>query len=95
MDTDLVHTTDSYAVREGLILMAEAVCHLEYSDAEAWVRSWMNGPDVLLLIEVMKRAEDLPKWFPHGKWATIQAFEHEVSKAIDKFCSTSLEIGGK
>lgn len=88
MNTDLVYTSDSSQVREGLVKMLEALCHETYSDAEMFVRPWMNGADVLLLIEVAKRAEDLPEWFPRGKWATIQCLQASVEKAIESLCST-------
>ena len=38
----------------------------------------------LLIIEVAKLAEDKEKWFPRGKWATIQNMQAACDKQLAK-----------
>ncbi len=46
--------------------------------------AYVEVPIALLLIEVAKRAEDRADFFPHGKWATIQAIQDRVNRQLDK-----------
>jgi hypothetical protein len=33
------------------------------------------------IVECAKQAEDLPSFFPHGKWSTIQAIQDRIERA--------------
>lgn len=46
--------------------------------------AYVEVPIALLLIEVAKRAEDREDFFPHGKWATIQAIQERTHRELDK-----------
>lgn len=35
------------------------------------------------LVLLLKKREDLPEWFPRGKWATIQHIESQVDAAAN------------
>jgi len=41
------------------------------------------------LVLLLQKREDRPEWFPHGKWATIQHIEQQISAAVDAWCSQS------
>jgi hypothetical protein len=88
INTELFKLTDSQNVKEGLQKMAESLCPIDFFDAEQWVAYWVEVPQALFLVEVMKRAEDRAEWFPHGKWATIQSFQDRIDKAITGYLST-------
>ena len=45
-----------------------------------YVATFAEVPVALFIIEVAKRAMDCKDWFPHGKWATIQAIQNRVEK---------------
>jgi hypothetical protein len=34
------------------------------------------------LVLLLKSREDLPEWFPRGKWATIQHIESQLNAAV-------------
>lgn len=34
------------------------------------------------LVLLLKKCEDRPEWFPHGKWATIQNIEKQLDSAV-------------
>lgn len=46
--------------------------------------AYVEPSDALFIIEMAKRAEDREDYFPHGKWATIQAIQERVDKELDK-----------
>ncbi len=78
MSPDSVYIGGSNHVLDGLGVMLEAAL----SDHDL-VRGWMGVPTLLYVLEIAKRAEDRPEWFPHGKWATIQSLQVKVEKALD------------
>ena len=76
---DSILLSDSSRVCEGLHDML-AAAGAEVPDYDS---SYIEVPVALLYIEVAKRAEDRPEWFPRGKWATIQALQGMVEKQLD------------
>ena len=76
---DSILLSDSSRVCEGLHDML-AASGAETMGCDA---SYVELPIALLYIEVAKRAEDRPEWFPRGKWATIQALQGMVEKQLD------------
>lgn len=46
--------------------------------------AYVELPEALFIIELARRAEDRDEWFPHGKWATIQAIEERTYRELDK-----------
>jgi hypothetical protein len=48
----------------------------------ARVAIFLSVPDALLIVEIAKRADDRPEWFPSGKWATILAIEQRIADEI-------------
>lgn len=46
--------------------------------------AYVELPEALFIIELARRAEDKDEWFPHGKWATIQAIQERVNRQLDK-----------
>lgn len=78
---DLIEVGHLSGTVYGLEQMMEATSN-DFIDV---VRSWMEVPQVLLLIELAKRAPDTKEFFPHGKWATIQAIQERVSTELDKY----------
>lgn len=46
--------------------------------------TWISVDNALLIVEIAKRSEDTAEFFPHGKWATIQAIQDRVDAEIDK-----------
>lgn len=87
LSSDLLHVSDSPAVLNGLRAMME---DLKGQDEAEIIRPWMEIEPVLFLLEIMKRADDRDIWFPHGKWATIQAVTARVDVAITAYCSTPI-----
>lgn len=77
---DAVHITASTLVRDGLDRMLTAAIGAH----EYLASDYVEAPIVLLVIEIARRAEDRPDWFPRGKWATIQsmqaACDHELGR---------------
>lgn len=48
-----------------------------------------NDPARLaFLVEVLKFLDDVPAWFPKGKWATIQHIEEQVRTCADSLPPT-------
>jgi hypothetical protein len=47
------------------------------------IQHYVDVQVALLVIELAKRAEDSPEWFPHGKWATIQEIKAAADKQLD------------
>lgn len=37
------------------------------------------------LVLLLKSREDLPEWFPRGKWATIQHIEKQLDDAVNEW----------
>jgi len=51
-------------------------CRQELPDRMAWI--------VLLLMKV----RDCPEFFPNGKWATIQAIQHQLNETVTEAAKT-------
>jgi hypothetical protein len=79
---DCICLTDSYTVRCGLEdILTAAIGEHGYN------LTYVAPELALLVIEVAKRAEDKPEWFPRGKWATVQAMQAQVERELSKlFC---------
>lgn len=77
MDSILI--SDSGMVREGLAKMLTAAIGDNGYDIVH-----VDVPIALLIVEAAKRAEDRDKWFPHGKWATIQSMQSRIDKQLAK-----------
>jgi hypothetical protein len=76
---DIVEVSRSDRVLDGLRdMMTAAVGPHEL------VHRHVEVPTALLLIEAAKRAEDRDDWFPHGKWATVQAMQERVERELRK-----------
>ncbi len=86
--SDLFQLSEFQSTRTGLQHMLETLCPIDFHCAELWTHGWVEIAPTLFLIEIAKRAEDLPEYFPHGKWATIQAIEARLDEAITKYLST-------
>lgn len=70
----LVTLTANNKVLTGLRLL------MEYARQKT-LQPTVDIPTALKLVEVAKDAQDLPSFFPHGKWATIQAIQERIDKA--------------
>lgn len=46
--------------------------------------AYVELPEALFIIELARRAEDKAEWFPHGKWATIQAIQERTYRELAK-----------
>lgn len=75
---DSIHLTDCRSVRDGLQAMMEFMV-----GQNEWVYSSVDIPTALFIVEVAKRAPDRDSFFPHGKWATIQAIQERIKKQLD------------
>jgi len=42
----------------------------------------VDVPTALFIIEVAKLVNDREDWFPHGKWATIQAIQERIETEL-------------
>jgi hypothetical protein len=76
---DCILLSEFSGVRDGLELMLTAAIgdhgyHMGYVDVAV----------ALLVIEAAKRADDRPEWFPHGRWATIQAMQQRTEDELAK-----------
>ena len=71
--------------RDGLALMMNAALN-EPEESGHYIDypRFVEIQEALLIIEIAKRAEDKAEWFPHGKWATIQALENRVGEELGK-----------
>jgi hypothetical protein len=74
---DSVRLTDSDSVRDGLEAMLTAAIG-EHGYGLGFVEPGL----ALLVIEAAKRAEDREDWFPHGKWATVQAMQERTEREL-------------
>lgn len=75
---DSVLITENPTVKAGLEkMMATAM------GENGYVATFVEVPVALYIIEVAKRAMDYEDWFPHGKWATIQAIQNRVEKEFE------------
>ena len=52
-------------------------------DGENYVYSHVDIPAALYIIEVAKLASDTEKYFPRGKWATIQSIQQRIAHALN------------
>lgn len=76
-DTLTILLTDSDSVRRGLAsMLTSAIGDHDYP------LSYTDLPTALFIIEIAKRSEDRPEWFPRGKWATIQALQDRTERAL-------------
>lgn len=75
---DLIHLSDSSRVRDGMADMLTAAI-----GEHGYTLTWVEPAIALLVIECAKRAEDRDEWFPHGKWATIQAIQAKVDAQLN------------
>lgn len=75
---DSIMISESDRVIDGLNDMMEAA-----GLGDASVHAWTSVEMALLVIEVMRRAKDRPKWFPRGKWATMQAIQARCEKELN------------
>lgn len=75
---DSVLITENPVVKAGLEkMMVTAI------GENGYVATFAEVPVALFIIEVAKRAMDCKDWFPHGKWATIQAIQNRVEKEFE------------
>ena len=74
---DSVRLTDSDRVRDGLEDMLTAAIGEHGYDL-----GFVEPGLALLVIEAAKRAEDRDEWFPHGKWATMQAMQERTEREL-------------
>jgi hypothetical protein len=44
------------------------------------------------IVRVLRRMEDTPRLFPHGKWATIQAIEDQLDRAVEQHLAAYLAV---
>lgn len=77
MSIDSVFISGSSITRDGLAEMLEY-----YIGPHEYVYSYVPLQDALFIIEIARRAEDKPTWFPHGKWATIQSIQENIQKCL-------------
>ena len=77
MDSILISTTGT--VRDGLAAMLEAA--IGYHEI---VQVFVPLQWALFIVSLAKNASDKEEWFPHGKWATIQALQGRIDTEIDK-----------
>jgi len=75
---EFVRLSNSTDVLDGLRLMLRQYI-LEENE---WVQPLVNVEIALLIVEIAKNAQDEDIWFPHGKWATIQAIEERIEHVI-------------
>ena len=75
---DSVLITENPAVKAGLEKMMVTAM-----GENGYVATFVEVPVALFIIEVAKRAMDCKDWFPHGKWATIQAIQNRVEKEFE------------
>lgn len=86
MSLDYVLLTTSDRVADGLHDMMESAV-----GSHDLVHKYVDASTALLIIEAAKRAEDRAEWFPHGKWATIQAMQGATEKQLARMFETVLE----
>ena len=75
---DSVLITENPTVKAGLEKMMAAAM-----GENGYVATFVEVPVALYIIVVAKRAMDYGDWFPHGKWATIQAVQSRVEKEFE------------
>ncbi len=54
-----------------------------------------NAERMAWLLLLLKKCEDLPEWFPKGKWATIQDIESQVDAAVDNALKGHVRPSGR
>lgn len=77
----------SRSVLDGLNNMAQ---DLLGDNEYVYPSAYVELPVALFLVEVAKRAPDTMAYFPHGKWATIQAIQGRIEKELDKLKKEAL-----
>jgi len=75
---EFVKLSDSSEVLDGFRAMLRRYI-LEETE---YVQPLVSVEVALLLVAIAKRAHDEDIWFPHGKWATIQAIEDRIDDVI-------------
>ena len=78
-EMDFIHITHNSNVISGLSDMLKYMI-----GPHDLVHHYVDIPMALFIIEIAKISEDKPEWFPHGKWATIQAIEEKIDNEIEK-----------
>lgn len=71
---NLVTLSSNQKVMTGLRLLMEYAKHTP-------LQPTVDIPTAMLLIETAKEAPDIPSFFPHGKWATIQDIQDRIERA--------------
>ena len=77
---DLILLSKNNSVIEGLKELLNS-----FDSAEELVHAWIEVKDALYIVEIAKRAEDKPEWFPSGKCATIQAIQARIDREFIRF----------
>jgi hypothetical protein len=73
-----VTLTDSNTTATGLEKMLTAAIgehgyHLPHVDL----------PIALLIIEIARRSEDVPEWFPRGRWAAVTSMQDRTERVLN------------
>ncbi len=77
--TATVQLSESKRVVKGLADMLEAAI----GPHGYLLSTWADIPTALMVIEFAKRMPDREKWFPRGKWGTIQSVQAMVERELD------------
>ena len=75
---DSIEISVNSQVKAGLAAMLEAAI-----GPNKIVQSFVSCNWALMIIAIAERADDKEEWFPHGKWATIQAIQGRIDKELD------------
>lgn len=78
-EMDSVKLSDSTRTLDGLRDMMESALGLH-----DYVHMHVEIPIALFIVEVAKRSEDKPEWFPRGKWATIQEIQTTIEEQLTR-----------
>jgi hypothetical protein len=54
---------------------------MQYAKQDCQVTAIAEIETAQRIVECAKQAEDLPSFFPHGKWSTIQAIQDRIERA--------------
>lgn len=83
---DLINLSNSPSVINGLSqMLTAAIGPHEYQ------LTYVDIPLALFIVEIAKRAEDRPEWFPRGRWATIQSIESNIEDELSNLFHESTE----
>ena len=81
---DAVLLSKSRSVCEALENMLTAAL-----GSHGYVGGYVDVSIALMVVEIAKRAEDKPEWFPRGKWATIQSIKAACEHELDSLWTTA------